>query len=79
MMTTVSEQIKLKDIEKKIAKKIRYLRVDLDIRQAELAQKIGAGQNSVSDWERAKTLPRLDSILKMCEVFDVDLAYFDVE
>lgn len=65
-------------LAKKVGKRIRHLRVDLELSQAELAAKIGTNSMTVSNWETGRCLVSSEFIYKMCEVFQLDLSFFNV-
>ena len=54
-----------------IGENIKRLRTENGWSQEELAQKIGKTRAAISQYESNKTVPRMGSIEKMCEVFGV--------
>ena len=65
-----------------IGYKIKEYRVQLGISQAFLAQKLNVNQTLISQWERNICEPSIDSIRKICVLFDVsadDLLSLDTE
>lgn len=52
---------------------IRILRKKLGLTQENLAQKLGKTKATVSDYEKGKSLPPLDMLLMMCEIFQANL------
>ena len=65
-----------------IGNKIKEYRVQLGISQAFLAQKLNVNQTLISQWERNICEPSIDSIRKICVLFDVsadDLLSLDTE
>lgn len=58
-----------------LAEKIITLRKRMDWSQEELAEKLDISRQSVSKWEVGATIPDLDKILKMSELFGVSTDY----
>ncbi len=61
---------------KKLGKKIKLARVELDLTQTELAQKIGATQKSISRYEAGKSIPKIETLLKLARTLRKPSAYF---
>lgn len=61
---------------KKLGKKIKLARVDLDLNQTDLAEKIGAKQKSISNYETGSTLPSLGTLSKMAKALKKPASYF---
>lgn len=58
-----------------LADKIIYLRKKCGWSQEELAEKLNVSRQSISKWEGAQSVPDLDKILKLCQVFGVSTDY----
>ena len=58
-----------------IAEKIMSLRKQYGWSQEELADLIGVSRQSVSKWESAASIPDIQKIIKMSEVFGVSIDY----
>lgn len=58
-----------------LAEKIMALRKRMNWSQEELAEKLDISRQSVSKWEVGATIPDLDKILKMSEIFGVSTDY----
>lgn len=58
-----------------LAEKIISLRKRMNWSQEELAEKLSVSRQSVSKWEVGATIPDLDKILKMSELFGVSTDY----
>ena len=58
-----------------LAEKIMQLRKKNGWSQEELAGKLGVSRQSVSKWESAMSIPDLDKILAMSEIFEVSTDY----
>jgi len=62
--------------KKKLGKKIRLARVELDLNQTNLARKIDAKQKSISRYENGVSLPNLETLVKMAKVLKKPAGYF---
>lgn len=62
---------------KLIGKRIKQLRLELNLTQEELAQKIVSvkGKSSIANYENGANLPSDEVKLKMCEIFNCSLDY----
>ena len=58
-----------------LADKIIKLRKKNGMSQEELAEKINVSRQSVSKWEGAQSIPDLDKIIQMSELFGVTTDY----
>lgn len=58
-----------------LADKIIYLRKKCGWSQEELAEKMNVSRQSISKWEGAQSVPDLDKILRLCQVFGVSTDY----
>lgn len=61
---------------KKLGKKIRLARVEADLTQTQLAQKIKAKQKSISRYETGASLPTLETLVKIAEILKKPAGYF---
>ena len=61
---------------KKLGKKIKMARVELDLNQTELAEKIAAKQKSISNYETGAALPSLATLEKIAKVLKKPASYF---
>ena len=61
---------------KKLGKKIKMARGDLDLTQTDLAEKIKAKQKSISRYENGISLPSLETMEKISEVLKKPVAHF---
>ena len=58
-----------------LADKIIYLRKKAGWSQEELAEKMEVSRQSISKWEGALSVPDMNRILKLSELFDVSTDY----
>jgi len=57
------------------SERLKILRNETNLSQAELAQAVGVSQQCVSEWERNKTQPTLSYIVKMADIFECSADY----
>lgn len=55
--------------------RIRALREDYDLTQAQVAALLNVGQKTYSDYELGKTRIPLDSIIKLAKLYNVSMDY----
>lgn len=58
-----------------LAEKIMSLRKQKGLSQEELAEQLGVSRQSVSKWESASSIPDIQKIMKMSEIFQVTTDY----
>jgi len=61
---------------KKLGKKIKLARVELDLTQTELARKIGARQKSISRYEAGKSVPKIETLTKLARALKKPASHF---
>ena len=61
---------------KKLGKKIKLSRIELDLNQTELAEKINAKQKSISRYETGVSLPSITTLVKIAKVLKKPAGYF---
>lgn len=61
---------------KKLGKKIKIARIELDLTQTGLAKKIGAKQKSISRYETELSTPSIETLLKIAKVLKRPAGYF---
>jgi len=61
---------------KKLGKKIKLARVELDMNQTEFAEKIGAKQKSISRYETGLSMPSIATLVKVAKVLKKPASYF---
>lgn len=60
-----------KDLCMTIAEKIAHLRIVNDISQERLAELLNVSRQSVSKWESGESLPQIDKVLDLCNLFKI--------
>lgn len=61
---------------KKLGKKIKISRIELDLNQTDLAKKIGAKQKSISRYETGLSMPSIDTLMKISKALKKEAAFF---
>ncbi len=61
---------------KKLGKKIKLARVELDLTQTQLAQKITAKQKSISRYETGISVPSIETLVKIAKVLKKSAGFF---
>ena len=59
----------------KIGERIKEIRAENNLTQTEFGNKISVSQDSVSLWEKGKSLPTTENIVAIAEPFDVSADY----
>ena len=68
----------LYDDKEFLGKKIKQLRVNSKLSQAELSEKIGMTEKNLSNIERGLQVPALNSFLRLLDVLKVSLTEFGI-
>ncbi len=61
---------------KKLGKKIKIARVELDMNQTDLAVKIKAKQKSISRYETGLSMPSIETLVKIAKALKKSTSYF---
>ena len=61
---------------KKLGKKIKLARVEMDMTQSDLAQSTNIMQKSISRYETGQSLPTLETLEKIAKVLKKPFSYF---
>lgn len=61
---------------KKLGKRIKLARIELDMTQEELAEAIKAKQKSISRYETGASLPTLEALEKLTKALNKSFGYF---
>lgn len=68
----------LYDDKEFIGKKIKQLRTNAKLSQAELSERIGMTEKNLSNIERGLQIPALNSFLRLLDVLNVSLSEFGI-
>jgi len=61
---------------KKLGKKIKLARIELDLNQTQFAEKINAKQKSISRYETGASMPSIATLVKIAKVLKKQAGYF---
>ena len=61
---------------KKLGKKIKIARIELDMNQTDLADKIKAKQKSISRYETGLSMPSIETLVKIAKALKKEPAHF---
>ena len=56
-----------------LGEKIYQLRIEKNMSQGDLAERLDVSRQSVSKWENNTAVPDLDKLIKLCDVFEISL------
>ena len=56
-----------------LAENLQYLRAREGVTQEQLAERLDVSRQSISKWESSASYPEMDTILKLCDMFNVDM------
>ncbi len=59
--------------QQKVGRFLKKLRSEKSITQAELAEKLGVSNRSISRWENGATMPDFDYLIQLAKYFDVEV------
>ena len=59
-----------------IGEKIKKKRKELNLTQEYLAKELNISRQAVSKWEKGTSEPSMENLLKLSEIFGVDIKYF---
>lgn len=52
---------------------LQFLRTRAGVTQEQLAEELGVSRQSVSKWESNASFPEMDTLLRICDMYDVNL------
>lgn len=62
-----------------IGEKIKNKRKELNFTQEYLAKELGISRQAVSKWEKGLSEPSMDNLVRLSEIFGVDIEYFKID
>lgn len=65
--------------KQKIGKQLKELRLSRGWRQSDVADKVGLSRPAVCNIESGKRAMTLSTLKKFCEVYSIDVSFFDIE
>lgn len=63
----------MSEIKKNIQNNIALYRKRLDLTQKSLASQVGVAATSLASWEQGKSLPDIDTLFVLCDIFGIDI------
>lgn len=57
-----------------LVNRLRAARTDKVMTQQEVADILGIKPNTLSNWEKGRTEPDIDTFVKLCDIYDIDCA-----
>lgn len=54
--------------------RLRTARNECGFKQQDVAEQMGIKANTISNWEKGRTEPDIDSFVKLCEIYRIDCA-----
>ena len=52
---------------------LQYIRAQVGVTQEQLAEQLNVSRQSVSKWESGASFPEMDTLLRICDLYDVNL------
>lgn len=65
--------------KQRIGRQLKELRLSRGWRQTEVAEKVGLSRSAISNIEAGKRAMTLSTLKRFCEVFNIDISYFEIE
>ena len=62
--------------EREMYERYAKLRADKGVSDADVSRNTGIGKATLSHWKRGDYTPKVESIIKLADYFDVSLDYF---
>ncbi len=59
----------------KFCERLRLIRLENNMTQKEVYEKLGLSPNGYASYEQGRTEPSIATLIKLCEVFDVSADY----
>lgn len=60
-------------MENNFYKNLKYLRLKNNMRQEDLARRLGKDYTTIGKWEKNERTPKLEEVIRIAELFDVSL------
>lgn len=57
-----------------LVSKLKDARMSKGLKQQEVAEQLGLKANTISNWEKGKTEPDIDTFIKLCDIYQIDCA-----
>lgn len=56
-----------------LSENLQFIRAQAGVTQEQLAEQLDVSRQSVSKWESSQSFPEMDTLLKLCDLYDVNL------
>lgn len=57
-----------------LVNRLKTARITNGLKQQDVAEKMGIKANTISNWEKGRTEPDIDSFVKLCDIYKIDCA-----
>lgn len=57
-----------------LVNRLRSARTDKNMKQQDVADILGIKPNTLSNWEKGRTEPDIDTFVKLCDIYEIDCA-----
>lgn len=57
-----------------LVNRLRTARTDKNLKQQDVADILGIKPNTLSNWEKGRTEPDIDTFVKLCDIYEIDCA-----
>lgn len=61
-------------MNEKLTELIKLARLKKNMKQIEVAERLGVKKNTISNWETGKAKPDIDTFIKLCNIYEVDFS-----
>ncbi|MBD5546496.1 MAG: helix-turn-helix transcriptional regulator [Lachnospiraceae bacterium] len=61
-------------MNKLLINKLKEARVNKGLKQHDVAEVLGIKPNTISNWEKGRTEPDIDTFVKLCNIYEIDCA-----
>ena len=60
----------------RFCERLKSVRLENGMTQKDVYEKLGVSPNGYASYEQGRTEPNIDTIIKLCKIFDVSADYF---
>lgn len=78
-LTSYSDEGSAVGVKERIAKNLTLLRKEHKLTQQALAEKLNYSDKAISRWERGETLPDVETLCRVCDLYGVRFEYLLIE
>lgn len=57
-----------------LVERLKTARTDKCLKQQDVAEQLGIKANTISNWEKGRTEPDIDTFVKLCDIYEIDCA-----